>query len=173
MKKHIYGKYLKRLEDIDNIIKLIDNLAIQDKIEFLEELIKVCEFTIKEFYSNKENKENKRIKLLYHLSEVRKIEVNNTGKLAYILDDIRRDLEESVITKKILEKFLNLKKKEIKDETKKGEEKKHNNFNNEEKHKLFHNNNNNENINSKNYHKKNNSDSIFRNKGIIYSSSYN
>ena len=53
MKEYIYNIFL---DDIDNIIKLIDSLSIEDKKKFLEELMKKCEFTKEEFYSNYEKK---------------------------------------------------------------------------------------------------------------------
>ncbi len=59
MKEYIYNIFLNKLDDIDNIIKLIDSLSIEDKKKFLEELMKKCEFTKEEFYLNYENKKNK------------------------------------------------------------------------------------------------------------------
>ena len=61
---YMYNIFLNKLDDIDNMIKLIDNLSIEDKKKFLEELIKKCEFKKEEFYSNFENK---KIKLLCDL----------------------------------------------------------------------------------------------------------
>ena len=56
MKQYIYDIFLNKLKDIDNIIKLIDSLSKEDKKDFLVELMKKCEFTKDEFYSNSENK---------------------------------------------------------------------------------------------------------------------
>jgi hypothetical protein len=66
MKQYIYDLFLTKLDDIDNIIKLIDSLSEGDKKEFLKELMKKCEFSKDEFYSNSENK---KIKLLCYLNE--------------------------------------------------------------------------------------------------------
>ena len=56
MKQNIFQIFLNKLDDNDNIIKLIDSLSGGDKNEFLIELMKKCEFTKEEFYSNSENK---------------------------------------------------------------------------------------------------------------------
>ena len=66
MKEYIYNIFLNKLDDIDNIIKLIDSLSNEDKKKFLDELMKKCEFTKEEFYSNYENK---KIQLLCDLNE--------------------------------------------------------------------------------------------------------
>ena len=70
--------------------------------------MKVCEFEKNEYYSNAEND---KIKLLCNLNDQEKplINENNCGKLQIILDDIRGDLEENLISKKQLEEFLNIK----------------------------------------------------------------
>ena len=52
MKNYIYDIFLNKQEDIDNIIKLIDNLSKDDNKIFLYKLMKKCEFTKEEFYSN-------------------------------------------------------------------------------------------------------------------------
>ena len=61
MKKYIYDIFLEKLDNIDDIIKLIDILSEDDKKIFLDKIMKECEFTKEEFYSNFENK---KIKLL-------------------------------------------------------------------------------------------------------------
>ena len=121
MKQYIYDIFLNKLEDIDNIIKLIDSLSEKDKKNFLEELMKKCEFTKDEFYSNYENK---KIKLLCYLNEKEKLEIKYNVKIENTLDDIKNDLEieTGTILKKKLEEFLNLREKKF--ENKKEEEKK-------------------------------------------------
>ena len=123
MKQYIYEIFLNKLDDIDNIIKLIESLSDEDKKEFLVELMKKCEFTKEEFYSNSENK---KIKLLCYLNEKQKLEIKYNGKIENILDDIRNDLEIETgsILKKNLEEFLNLKNIETKLVSKKVEEEK-------------------------------------------------
>jgi len=45
MKDYIFGIFLKKLDNVENIIKLIDSLTEpEDKKKFLEELIKKCQF---------------------------------------------------------------------------------------------------------------------------------
>ena len=99
MKQYIYDIFLNKLDDIDNIIKFMDNLKDEHKKEFLEKLMKKCEFTKEEFYSNSENK---KIKLLYYLNEKGKLEIEYNYKIENTLDDIRNDLkiEKSSINKK-------------------------------------------------------------------------
>ena len=124
MKQYIYDLFLNKLDDIDNIVKLIDSLSEGDKKEFLKELMKKCEFTKEEFYSNSENK---KIKLLCYLNERGKLDIKLNVKIENILDDIRNDLETETgsILKKKLEEFLNLKNNnETKSESKIEEEKK-------------------------------------------------
>ena len=111
MKQYIYDIFLNKLNDIDNIIKFMDNLKDERKKEFLEKLMKKCEFTKEEFYSNSENK---KIKLLYYLNEKGKLEIGYNYKIENTLDDIRNDLkiEKSSINKKKLEQFLSLNNEE-------------------------------------------------------------
>jgi hypothetical protein len=61
MKNCIYDIFLNKLDNIHNIIKLIYSLSENDKKIFLDKLMKRCELTKEEFYSNSENK---KIKLL-------------------------------------------------------------------------------------------------------------
>ena len=135
MKQYIYDIFLNKLDDIDNIIKLIESLKDEDKKEFIEELMKKCEFSKEEFYSISENK---KIKLLCNLNEKGKLNIKYNGKIENTLDDIRNDLdiERGSFLKKTLEEFLNLrdnnekeldnKKEEKKDEDKIGKEEKEN-----------------------------------------------
>ena len=109
MKEFIYEIYLDKLDDGDNIIKLIDNLLPEEKKNFLEKLVKKCEFTKEEFFSNKDNK---KIKLLCYLNEAKKLDINNIGKLPIILKEINVYIDEGLILKKNLEEFLNLKQKD-------------------------------------------------------------
>ena len=124
MKQYIYYIFLNKLDDIDNIIKLIDSLAEEDKEDFLKELMKKCEFEKEEFYSNSENK---KIKLLCYLNDNKKLDKKYNEKIENVLDDIREDLgkemETGEISKKKLEEFLNLKEEEKKDVMVKKDEK--------------------------------------------------
>jgi len=103
MKEYIYKLFLKKLDDIENIIKLIDSLNPEDKKKFLEELVKKCKFKREQFYSNNENKN---IKLLYDLNEKGKLDKKCCKEIIGVLDDIYKDLEGNLFTKKELEKFL-------------------------------------------------------------------
>jgi len=103
MKEYIYDIFLNKLDDNDNIIKLIDSLSNEDGKDFLVQLIKKCEFTKEEFYSNFENK---KIKLLCCLNEKGKLKIEYNDKIVIILDDIRNNLETGSILKKQLEEFL-------------------------------------------------------------------
>ena len=106
MKELIFTKFLNKLDNIDNIIKLIDSLTKEDKIKFLEELMKKCKFTPEEFYSNNENK---KIKLLCELFEKGKLEKsdeeNYYGDIEDVLAIIRKDMDGD-IGKQKLENFL-------------------------------------------------------------------
>ena len=98
MKQYIYDIFLNKLDDNDNITKLIDSLPKEDKKEFLVELMKKCEFTKEEFYSNSKNK---KINLLCYLNEKGKLEINYNNKIEDALDDIRNVLETGSILKEI------------------------------------------------------------------------
>ena len=123
MKQYIYDIFLNKLDDIDNIIKLIESLKDEDRKEFIKELMKKCEFSKEEFYSISENK---KIKLLCNLNENGKLNIKYNGKIENTLDDIRNDLdiETGSILKKTLEEFLNLREKNDKELENKKEEKK-------------------------------------------------
>jgi hypothetical protein len=77
MKNCIYDIFLNKLDDIDNIIKLIDSLSYEDQKDFLVELMKKCEFTKEEFYSNSKNE---KIYLLCYLNEKGKLKINYNVK---------------------------------------------------------------------------------------------
>ena len=111
MKEYIFDIFLSKIEDIDNIIKLIDSLSNEDKNKFLDKLLKKCDFDKEEYYSNLENK---KIKLICYLNEAGKLDINNIGNLQNTLDEIKNDLEKGLISKKKLEEFLYRKKKDIK-----------------------------------------------------------
>ena len=59
VKQYIYDIFLNKLEDIENIIKLMNSLSDKDQKKFLEEIMKKCELTKDEFYSHSPNKKNK------------------------------------------------------------------------------------------------------------------
>jgi len=100
MKDYIFKIFLKKIKETDKIIELIKILKHKDREKFLEKLMKECEFEKNEYYSNSEND---KIKLLCNLNDQEKpiINENNCGKLQIILDDIRADLEENLISKTI------------------------------------------------------------------------
>ena len=113
MRDYIFEIFLKKIKETDKIIELIKILNDKDREKFLEKLMKVCEFEKNEYYSNSEND---KIKLLCYLNDQEKPIINesNCGKLQIILDDIRADLEENLISKKQLEEFLNIKNENLK-----------------------------------------------------------
>ena len=142
-------------EGRDNIIKLVRNLKGDDKKYFIyEKLLEKCDFKKEEFFSNHENYKIQTLCLLNQelIKESREDEKKEDDKeeekvikkevkldileqsqqgnklaenLVTILDSIRNDLDKGTISKKVLEKFLNLKsKKTEEDVTKKSEEKK-------------------------------------------------
>ena len=117
MKGYIFEIFLKNIKENDKIIKLIKILNDKDREKFLEKLMKVCEFEKNEYYSNYEND---KIKLLCKLNDIDNpiINENNCGRLQIILDEIKSDLEENLITKKQLEEFLNIKENLEKDKIK-------------------------------------------------------
>jgi hypothetical protein len=109
MKNYIFNIFLKKKEDIDSIIKLIDNLSEDDKKDFTTKLLENCKFDKKEYYSNDENKN---INLLCGLNEAGKLKIIgqdnvHANTMMYTLDEIRLDLESGSISKNELEVFLN------------------------------------------------------------------
>ena len=134
MKDYIFEIFLKKIKETDKIIELIKILNDKDREKFLEKLMKVCEFEKNEYYSNFEND---KIKLLCNLNDPEKpiINENNCGKLQIILDDIRADLEENLISKKQLEEFLNIKNENL--ENVEDKEKIKNIYNNEKKNPII------------------------------------
>jgi len=138
-KDRIFEIYLEKIETKEgreNVIKLIQKLKDDDKNDFIyKKLLKECQFTKEEFFSNYENH---KIQTLCLLNE----ELNNESKkedekkeegkdkkkevklnilelenqneyadnLVKILDKIIKDLDKGAIVKKDLEKFLNIKR---------------------------------------------------------------
>ena len=104
MKEYIYKLFLKKIDNIENIIKLIDSLTEpEDKKKFTEELVKKCKFEKKDFYSNDKNKN---IELLCNLNEKGKLDKKYCKEIIGVLDDIYNDLQNNLFTKKELEEFL-------------------------------------------------------------------
>ena len=50
MKKYIFEIFLRKKENTDNIIKLIDNLSEDDKKDFNIKLMQECKFDKEQFY---------------------------------------------------------------------------------------------------------------------------
>ena len=111
MKVYFYKQLSINFNDIDinNVIKEIGTLLKEAQNKILDDLVKICKFTNKEFYSNESNQ---KILLLYNLFEkgIIKIEnINDKNDLISIkntLDDIKIDLA-GEICKQTLENFLN------------------------------------------------------------------
>ena len=108
MKDYIYKKFASNLLNINNIIKLIDSLTVnENKNKFLKELMVKCKFTKEEFYSNNSNN---KIELLCELFEKGKINNSNRENINFniieeVLDKIKVELDGN-ITKEELEEFL-------------------------------------------------------------------
>jgi len=118
MKEFIYQKYINESENINYLIDLIDSLEKEDKRIFLEELMKKCQFTKEEFYSNKKNK---KIDLLCELNK--KLErtnclndnfLNLDMDIEKILQQIFNDLDGKIPIKQLEEFLLNEEKQIIK-----------------------------------------------------------
>ena len=109
MKNYIFEIFLRKKEDTDSIIKLIDNLSENDKKDFDLKLMQECKFDKEQFYSNNENKSIKLLCCLNEKGKLKKIEQGNkyANQMIEDLDDIRYDLEKGTISKKKLETFLN------------------------------------------------------------------
>ena len=104
-KGYIYQKFLNELENINDIIKLPDDLENEDKKEFFRELMENCQFTKEEFYSNNKNE---KIELLCELNDKGRLKIdeeNFIGNIEQTLRQIFKDLEGD-ITIKNLEEFL-------------------------------------------------------------------
>ena len=144
-KEFIYDIYLKKdniskKEGRDNIIKLVKNLKDNDRNIFIyEKLLKACQFTTDEFFSNNENYKIKTLCLLKEelnkeskdkkVNELNIIEQGEKGNkfakgLESVLDKVQKELDHGRITKRDLERFLNIKKVYINvtNETKKEKE---------------------------------------------------
>jgi len=145
-KNRIYEIYLEKIdsnEGRDNIIKLVQKLKYDDKIYFIyEKLLEKCDFEPEEFFSNHENykiqtlcllneeliiesrneednpKEGKGKKKEIKLNILERSQQGNrhAEKLVTTLDKIRNNLDKGTIYKKDLEKFLNIKNEQNKEE---------------------------------------------------------
>ena len=151
----IFEIYLEKIvtkEGRENVIKLIQKLKDDDKNYFIyEKLLKKCQFTKEDFFSNYENYKIQTLCLLNQKlkNESQKedeiLEQAQNGNecaetLIKILDNIIRDLDKGVIIKKDLENFLNIKRpinveQKVKEDPLKKEERKkeeNNNMNKDE-----------------------------------------
>ena len=144
MKNYIYGIYLEKIhtkEGRENIIKLVKNLNGEDRKFFIyEKLLERCQFTKEKFFSNEENdviqtlcllnkslekesqekedqkndnKNKKNVEIL-NILEIPEKWKKNAETLLTTLDSIFKDLSKGIISKKDLEKFLNIKKEKNK-----------------------------------------------------------
>ena len=141
LKNYIYDIYLNNLntkEGRDNVMELVKKLAGDEKKFFIyEKLLKKCEFTEKEFFSNHENYKIKTLCELKKKLEEEQFEQEKEEKevpakkeekyldlqalsekgnesakiLLNVLVNIRSDLDNEKIIKKDLEKFLRIKRK--------------------------------------------------------------
>ena len=141
LKNYIYDIYLDEIdikEGRDNIIKLVKKLNGDARKYFIyEKILEKCQFTKEEFFSNEKNYKietlcllNKELNINKNNDEQKeeqkngKDEINlnilfsaeegnkNAQFIITQLDIIMRDLEHGIITKKVLEKFLNIKRVE-------------------------------------------------------------
>ena len=105
IKKYLYNIFLKDLNNVDTLIKLINILNTEAKKNFMKELIEKCLFTKNEFYSKNEMI---KIKLLCELNEKENIKINffSNYYLEETLTDILKDLENGLLSKNKLEEFL-------------------------------------------------------------------
>ena len=138
-KEFIYDIYLKtdnisKKEGRDNIIKLVNNLQDNDRNIFIyEKLLKACQFKEEEFFSNHENykiktlcelkeelnkqSKDKKVKE-FGIIELKEKENEFTKEIENVLDSVYKKLEFGKITKRDLERFLNIKKeKELNNES--------------------------------------------------------
>ena len=122
----------------DNVIKLVKNLKDNDRNIFIyEKLLKACQFTRDEFFSNHENykiktlcllneKLNKESKKILNITEQAENGNKFAKSLVSVLDIVYKELNFGKITKRDLERFLNIKKekvnKNVENETKKEKE---------------------------------------------------
>ena len=107
MQDFIFEKYFCNIDNIDNVITLIDRLTKNNnKIKFLNALMKRSLFTKEEYYSNNDSP---KIALLCKLYEKRVFEIFNEdiffGDLENLIINIRNEIEGD-IDKKTLEIFL-------------------------------------------------------------------
>ena len=113
MKEFIYGKFLKKLENINIIIDHFYRLEEGDKNLFFESLTKKCKFTKEEFYSNDENI---KIELLCYLNDKGILKMTDQKyfdvDIGGTITQIYNDLEGEIIIKK-LEEFLEDEEKDV------------------------------------------------------------
>ena len=130
-KEFIYNEHLKTNEIItkegrDKVIKLVKNLKDNDRNYFIyEKLLKACHFTEDEFFSNHENYKIQQLCLLKEeldkesqSKKVKELDIikqrengnENAKNLEGVLNEINEELERGKITKRDLERFLNIKK---------------------------------------------------------------
>jgi hypothetical protein len=126
-KEFIYDIYLQndkisKKEGRDNVIKLVKNLKDNDRNIFIyEKLLKACQFTRDEFFSNHENykiktlcllneKLNKESKKILNITEQAEKGNKFAKSLVSVLDVVHKELNFGKITKRELEIFLNIKK---------------------------------------------------------------
>ena len=140
-KEFIYDIYLQndkisKKEGRDNVIKLVENLKDNDRNIFIyEKLLKACQFTRDEFFSNHENykiktlcelneKLDKESKKILNIREQAEKGNKFAKSLVSALDVVHEELNLGKITKRDLERFLNIKKVYINvtNETKKEKE---------------------------------------------------
>ena len=118
LKNRIYDLYLDKIqtkEGRENMIKLVQKLDDDDEKSYFiyEKLLEKCNFTKEEFFSNHENYKIKTLCLLIkELNKWNKSEKVNkySENFLYTLNNIIHDLDIGIITKKELEKFLNIKR---------------------------------------------------------------
>ena len=120
---------ISKKEGRDNIIELVNNLKDNDRNIFIyEKLLKACQFTRNEFFSNHENYKIKTLCLLKEElnkkskdKEVKELNILeqaengniNARKILHVIDKAREELELGKITKRDLERFLNMKKEKV------------------------------------------------------------
>ena len=92
MKELIYNNFLNKLENINVIIDLIDSLEKHDKKIFMVKLIKKCQFTKEEYYSNNENEKIVLLCELYDKGKLKRIEDETYGEIEKIMLQISHDV---------------------------------------------------------------------------------
>jgi len=112
LKDYIYDFFVKKVDNIDNIITFI-NILSGDKSKFLEKLYHEYKFKKEEFFSGKENK---KVKFICNLSEKLSDNIKLKKEIfenIFDIYDIYKDLENNNLLKNQLEEFIrNINKKE-------------------------------------------------------------